>query len=180
LKLYRAFPLDPDATERDPGGALYVPRGGAGRIDNPELYSVLYLSSHEAGAVAENFGRFPIWDDEMFFHANGNRFALSAYDVPDSLHFYDMNVAANLTALGISPANVVKRERRLTQSWAKRVFAGGAYAGISWWSYYLPTWFSYGLWDHGTVEALGTPTPLTSRHPAVIEAAQEIMRIVRT
>jgi hypothetical protein len=59
--LYRVFPYLADAAKSEPGGALYVPPQGGGRIDNPGKYSVLYLSDAAAGAVAEAFGRFPEW-----------------------------------------------------------------------------------------------------------------------
>jgi hypothetical protein len=44
-----------------PGGALYVPAQGGGRLDNPDLYSVLYLSNSVDGATAEALSRFPEW-----------------------------------------------------------------------------------------------------------------------
>jgi hypothetical protein len=59
--LYRVFPYLAAAAKSEPGGALYVPPQGGGRIDNPGKYSVLYLSDAAAGAVAEAFGRFPEW-----------------------------------------------------------------------------------------------------------------------
>jgi hypothetical protein len=53
--LYRVFPFHPDSSADKPGGALYVPPQGAGRIDNPDLYTVLYLSDAPVGAIAEAF-----------------------------------------------------------------------------------------------------------------------------
>ncbi|MBI1790737.1 MAG: RES domain-containing protein, partial [Acidobacteria bacterium] len=59
--LYRVLPFLAAAAEDEPGGALYIPPQGGGRLDNPELYSVLYLSDAASGAIAEAFGRFPEW-----------------------------------------------------------------------------------------------------------------------
>ena len=60
-ELYRVFPFLPRASPDEPGGALYVPPQGGGRLDNPDLYAVFYASDAEAGALAESFGRFPEW-----------------------------------------------------------------------------------------------------------------------
>ncbi|MDQ6929434.1 MAG: RES family NAD+ phosphorylase [Candidatus Eremiobacteraeota bacterium] len=177
MKLYRAFPCDPTAAERDPGGSLFVPNGGAGRIDNPDLYRVLYASTHAAGAVAETFGRFPYWDDETFVHANGNRYALAEYDVPNGLALFNMNDVAGLQELGLVPTEVIVRDRKVTQRWAREIYAKKAWSGIQWWSYYCSLWVCYGFWEYAGITTVVT-TALTTRHPAVIEAAHEIVRVV--
>jgi hypothetical protein len=59
--LFRVFPYLAGCADDEPGGALYVPSQGGGRLDNPGTYSVLYLSDSAAGAIAEAFGRFPEW-----------------------------------------------------------------------------------------------------------------------
>jgi len=63
--LYRVFPYLPKAAPGEPGGALYIPPQGGGRLDNPDLYSVFYAGNAEAGAVAEAFGRFPEWTPDL-------------------------------------------------------------------------------------------------------------------
>lgn len=42
---------------------MFPRRGGC--LDNPDLYSVLYLSGAAAGAIAESFGRFPEWSQAI-------------------------------------------------------------------------------------------------------------------
>ena len=61
ISLYRVFPYLKSSSAEEPGGALFVPPQGGGRIGNPDYYSVLYLSDAAAGAIAEAFGRFPEW-----------------------------------------------------------------------------------------------------------------------
>ncbi|HEY4901666.1 MAG TPA: hypothetical protein VIH91_12700, partial [Terriglobales bacterium] len=60
--LHRVFPYVATAAEDEPGGAVYVPPQGGGRLDNPGIYAILYLSDAPAGAIAEAFGRFPEWN----------------------------------------------------------------------------------------------------------------------
>ena len=49
------------------GGAVFVPPGGSNRIDNPDLYrDVLYVAATPEAAVAESFGRIPLWTAQTF------------------------------------------------------------------------------------------------------------------
>jgi len=57
--LFRVFLYLARAANKAPGGALYLPHQGAGRIDNPSVYSVLYASDAAAGALAEALAAFP-------------------------------------------------------------------------------------------------------------------------
>ena len=69
--LYRVLTFLPGAAPDAVGGALYIPPQGGGRLDNPELYSVLYLSDAASGAIAEAFGRFPEWSPAMLAGSPG-------------------------------------------------------------------------------------------------------------
>jgi len=182
LTLYRIFPFDAAAGAGAPGGALYRPRGGYGRIDNPERYRTLYASSDPQGAVAEALGRFPEWTTAVL-DVNGVRRALATYELRDreggAPRFYDLDDAANLLARGLRPSQVVTRDRRTTQRWALQIFDEGSHDGAGWWSYYQPAWRTVGLWKIEDLRVLGTPEPLTLAHPAVRLAAREIARVVR-
>ncbi len=43
-------------------------------------------------------------------------------------------------------ADVVTRDREVTQAWARAIFECGQFAGARWWSYYNPDWSIVGLW----------------------------------
>ncbi|GAC1389217.1 MAG: hypothetical protein NVSMB31_04910 [Vulcanimicrobiaceae bacterium] len=178
MRLYRTFPYDPNAAERDPGGALFVPPGGAGRIDNPDLYRTFYASSDPAGSIAEVFGIFPYWDSETFAHANGHRYTLATYDAPDG-PFFDLDNPANLMKFGIKPSEVVMRDRKLTQQWARNIFLAGSYIGIKWWSFYGPQWSNLGIWEYAAITLAQPPDPLHPKHGAVLDAANQIVRLIR-
>ncbi len=182
MTIYRVFPYDPGAVPDEPGGALFRPHGGHGRIDNPDRYRTLYASSHAQGAVAEAFGRFPEWTDETLL-LHGTRRALQAYELDERAAgvpaFYDLDDAANLLSAGLRPSQVVTRDRKTTQAWAMQFFDRGERDGVAWWSYYQPDWRSIGLWNLDRIRPLGAPEPLTLAHPAVRAAATEIARILR-
>jgi hypothetical protein len=84
VRLHRVFPFDEGAASDSRGGAFFVPTpSGFGRIDNPDLYDVLYVSANPQAAVAESFGRLAVWRPETFVHASGLPFAIASYDAPD-------------------------------------------------------------------------------------------------
>ena len=90
MKLFRVFRYISGVDPTGPGGPLYVPPQGAGRIDNPAIYSVLYLSNSEAGAIAEAFGRLPEWSAAMLAGQPampGSTRAVATYDfaAPDAI-----------------------------------------------------------------------------------------------
>jgi hypothetical protein len=65
-RVHRVFPYRSDATDTEPGGPLFVPAvQGAGRLDNPEQYRVLYVGADPDGAVGEAFGDHRIWTTEL-------------------------------------------------------------------------------------------------------------------
>lgn len=148
--LYRVFPFLADSPPDEPGGGLYVPPQSAGRIDNPHLYSVLYLSTSAAGAIAEAFGRFPEWTAAMLTGSPslpGSVRAIARYRLSDDARICDLDDPVQLQALRLRPSEVVSRDYASTQAWARRIFEEGKWIGLRWWSYYDPQWASIGLWD---------------------------------
>src|SRR4029077_16710830 len=165
----RVFPYDPHAAPTDRGGALYRPAGGQSRIDNADLYRVLYVSSHPEGAVAEKFGRIPEWEDELFLQVNGNRFALATLEIVDHRRICSLNDAARLVELGLKPTDVIDRDRAVSQLWARHLFESGRWIGVSWWSYYNPRWLSAGIWNLQSVSEAAPPVLLHATSDAVVE-----------
>jgi hypothetical protein len=178
--LYRVFPYLAAAGKRDLGGALYVPPQGGGRIDNPGIYSVLYLSAAAAGAVAEAFGRFPEWTPAILEGSPsipGSVRAIARYRLADDTAIYNLDDANQLLALGLRPSDVVGRDYERSRAWARRIYEQGKWSGVRWWSYYSPAWSSFGLWDLKGL-TLDEVTPLTLDHPALVEASRTIVRRV--
>lgn len=154
--LFRVLPYLPSARPRTPGHPLHVPPStGAGRVDNPALYQVLYLGDSAAGAIAEAFGWARQWDASLFRGTPslpGSVRALARYALPDEVAVCDLDDARRLVELGLRPSQVVTRERAVTQRWAGELFARAVFAGVRWWSYYDPRWGSVGLWDVAALE----------------------------
>jgi len=176
--LYRVFPYLSAAPDDAPGGALYAPGKAGGRIDNPELYSVLYLSDAAAGAIAEAFGRFPVWTAAMLQGSSslpGSARALARYVLPDREPVCNLDDARRLLALRLRPSDVVTRDYNRSRAWASRIYKQGRWSGVRWWSYYEPRWASFGLWDTGRLGAAEV-TLLQLDDPALIEASRTITR----
>jgi hypothetical protein len=176
--LYRVFPYLVDVPASAPGGALYVPHQGGGRLDNPDLYSVFYASSAEAGAVAEAFGRFPEWTPALL-EGNpslvGSVRAIARYLLADDVKLCDLDDPHQLAALALRPSDVVSREYSRTREWARRIFQQREWSGVRWWSYYDPRWNSAGLWNLAGL-ALEDVRILRLDDAAVAEAARTISR----
>jgi hypothetical protein len=185
-ELFRVFPYRAAAKSGEPGGALYVPPQGGGRIDNPDAYSVLYLSDSAPGAIAEAFGRFPEWTASMLEGLPGipgSRRALAHYRLDErstaTFPVCNLDDAKQLVALRLRPSDVVSRDYAHTRAWARRIYVQNAWVGVSWWSYYDSSWSSLGLWSarHLVLEKV---VPLGLDHPAVLEASRVIVRRVTT
>ncbi len=184
MTLFRVFPFDLSAAEREPGGALFVPAGGKGRVDSPlpRAYSVLYAGSTPECAIAERFGAFDVWDRDLIEARPASpllrrsRFALAAYELPDDVAIRVLDDAPTLVSEGLRPSDVVTRDRALTQAWAARIYGRGDHAGISWWSYYEPVWHSIGVWEHEKLQPLGHPEILSVGDSRVRAAARAIRR----
>ena len=179
MRLFRVFPWDPHAVPTEPGGALYVPPGGSGRVDNAALYRVRYASSDPAGAVAEGFGRFPMWDASMLVHANGNRYAIAVYELASHARLFTLDDPAHLALLNLKPSDVVRRDVKRSQSWARTIYDMGNWDGISWWSYYGPQWQSVAIWNIELMTLASAPEPLTIASAPVHEAATSIVRLIK-
>jgi len=176
--LYRVFPYLPDAAIDEPGGALYIPRQGGGRLDNPDLYSVFYASSAPPGAIAEAFGRFPEWTPAILAGSPalpGSARAIAAYHLDEAAAICNLDDAAQLNELGLRPSDVVSRDYARTREWARRLYRDRRWSGVQWWSYYDPRWASFGIWDLATI-SVSSVRVLTLDAPAIVEAARTIIR----
>lgn len=178
MRLYRVFSYLASAQAGEPGHLLYVsPVQGRGRVDNPDHYRALYLSSAPAGAVAEAFGTLKTWTPDMFIRPElpGSERALGTYTVPDDARILDLDDPAALVTLGLRPSDVVTRQIKVTQRWALRIFEQRRWVGVGWWSYYDPRWHSYAIWERGVVRR-GAVEPLSLDDPVVTEASEVLRR----
>lgn len=183
--LYRVFPLVASAAPAEPGGALHVPPQGGGRLDNPELYAVLYLSDAASGAIAEAFRRFPEWPPAILRGSPslpGSVRAIARYRLADDAPkpgprsaLCDLDDPEQLQRLGLRPSDVVSRDYGRSRAWARRIHEQRTWIGIRWWSCYDPRWASVGLWEFDRL-ALEEVRPLRLDDPALIEASRTIAR----
>jgi hypothetical protein len=178
--LYRVFSYLARAAKNEPGGALYVPPQGGGRIDNPGAYSVLYLSDVAAGAIAEAFGRFPEWTPAILEGSPsvpGSARAIASYRLADEAPICNLDDPKQLLALGLRPSDIVSRDYTRSRAWARRVFDLGQWSGVCWWSYYDPAWSSFGWWQVKNL-AIEEVSLLTLDHTSLLEASRIIVRPV--
>jgi len=181
-RLYRVCPYLGNAKDGEPGHPLHVPSPqGAGRLDNPEYYRVLYVSDHATGAVAEVFGNHGLWTPSLLVGPPalpGSVRALVTYGRPTG-QVLDLDNARALLARRLRPSEVVSRDRATTQRWALAAFQERRWVGVRWWSYYEPRWGSLGLWNQTGLRVLAVDA-LSFEHPAVAEASAVLARpIVR-
>jgi len=176
--LYRVFPWLREASERDPGGAMFVPRSeqGFGRHDNPAWYGALYLSRAAVSSVAEvlrTFRRQRVETSDLV-HEEAI-LALAAFD-PPTLTLVDLDDPAQLQRRGLRPSSVATGNRRVTRPVAADLFAEG-HDGFEWWSTIEASWINITLFAERSIDRLvveGEPEVLTTHHPAVIEAAEVV------
>ncbi|MGH9632971.1 MAG: RES domain-containing protein [Bryobacteraceae bacterium] len=176
--LYRVFPFLADSAANEPGGALYVPPQGGGRLDNPGIYSVLYLSDAAAGAIAEAFGRFAEWTPAILDGSPslpGSVRAIARYALPEKAPLCNLDDPEQLRNLGLRPSEVVSRNYGTTRAWARRIYEQNMWMGVRWWSYYDPRWASIGLWrvDRLVLEEVQL---LRLDDAALMEASRAIVR----
>jgi hypothetical protein len=123
------------ARKGEAGHALHrARRQGAGRVDNPEHYRVLYASDAEAGAVAEAFGNHAVWTPLLLGgrpDLPGSVRALATFEAA-GIEALDLDDARRLVERELRPSAVVARDRSLTQRWALRIFEEKRWAGIRW------------------------------------------------
>jgi hypothetical protein len=178
--LFRVFPYLAGSADDEPGGALYVPSQGGGRLDNPGTYSVLYLSDRAAGAIAEAFGRLPEWTPSILEGLPSlpkSVRALARYQLVEDAEVCNLDDPRQLLALGLRPSDAVSRDDSRTRAWARRIYEHKIWAGVRWWSYYDPAWHSFGLWDIGKL-VLTQVTVLRLDNSDLLEASRTIVRRV--
>lgn len=186
MRLFRCYPRAAGARRGRPGHWSYIPRPQLhGRWDNTDLYDSWYFSRTPVGAVSESFYSKQRWIPEVFLTPTGQPRAIAEFEYepgPDAL--LDLDDAATLLRLGIAPSEVVVQDLRTTQGLARDIFETDAerFSGLSWWSSQLPSETSVVLWGSD-----GEPPPglrlvgvqnLSVEHPAVIEAAARLYRVL--
>lgn len=175
MRAYRVFSYVKNAAQRDPGGVFFTPPQGAGRIDNPDLYDILYVADHAAAAVAETLTPVAHRWTERTLRGDSrivkSARALAVLEIPDSPPICDLNDTQELSNRSLQPANVITRHYVETQLMARSIYNENRYRGLKWWSYYEASWASVGLWHFDDVTCADI-IPLTLRHPAVTEAAR--------
>lgn len=179
-RLFRVFPWIETARRGEPGHPLYVsPLQGAGRLDNPEHYRVLYASDSEAGAVGEAFGNHSVWTRHLLAgppSLPGSRRGLATIAAGSS-RILDLDDARRLVERSLRPSAIVTRDRAVTQRWALFAFREKRWAGIRCWSAWDSRWGAHGLWELRGVRVVEV-IPLTAEHPALVEAAAMLARPV--
>jgi hypothetical protein len=175
MRLYRVFPFDDSAPLTEPGGALFAPFSGAGRIANPTLYSELYLSTTAVGALSEAFGRLDTWTSTML-NDRHRRYAIAEFELYDDAAICNLNNAGRLLSYELAPSEVVALDRGITQAWAARIYRTKKWIGIAWWSRYDSRWQSVGLWQRRDLRLIKTPDVLSLEHAAVRQAATLLPR----
>lgn len=175
MRLYRVFPFDSAASATEPGGALFAPHVGAGRIANPDLYHELYLSTTAPGAVSEAFGRLDVWTSEALVH-HGRPYALAEFELDSGVQVCELDNAGRLLSYELAPSDVVASDRAVTRAWAARIYKTRKWVGISWWSRYDSRWHSMALWQRRGLRVLKPAERLSVGHPAVVEAATLLPR----
>lgn len=99
-----------------------------------------------------------------------------SYDLPDDFALCDLDDINMLAQFGIErPSHVITRNRERTQSWARKIYETGRYAGAQWWSYYNPEWRSVAIWDLRDV-SIAYYEPLDVKSSLVQNAAAAIIR----
>lgn len=185
MRLYRCYPRVPGARRGKPGHWSFLPRPQThGRWDNADLYDSWYLSCSAIGAVAESFYNKQRWIPEVFLTPAGHSRAIAIFEYDEDRTLLNLDDAEVLSTLTIRPSQVVVPDLKTTQDIARRVhtLAAGDHSGISWWSSQLPTESSVLLWGAdgappGGLKLVGIE-PLSVEHPAVIEAATRLYRVL--
>ena len=178
ITLFRVIAYREGAGQSELGGAFYIPPQGHGRLDNPDLFAVLYTGENQVGCVAEAFGRIHSWTTSLFagHPTRAPARALATYTAdPDRLALCDLDDAHELVRQRMRPSDVITRDYGFTQKWARALFERGRWAGVRWWSYYEARWANVGLWDIRALK-VASVEPLTADHPAVVAAAASIGR----
>ena len=183
IQLFRVFSFRGGAPVDAPGGALYIPPQGRGRVDNPEHYRAYYAAGEPAAAVAEVLGARepgPIRADSLRGSplVEGSVLALATVELPSQQRLCDLDDPKELLARNLRPSRVITRNYQVSQRWALVIFRERRQArwiGVSWWSYYESTWTSVAVWKQSALKLVDVQ-PLTLDHPAVRDAARVLKR----
>jgi len=176
VNLYRTFPWDKSAGERDPGGVLYVPRDkqGPGRHDLPHLDGVLYCSLTPQSAVAEFIQGY-----------RGKRLRKIHLQRPDNLVIALGQIALKETSLLLNlddpevllkhklrPSGILTHDRSITRALAERLYNAGA-TGLLWPSALEASWLNASIFVDRSRNLLsaGKITPLQLTSTELIQAA---------
>lgn len=181
--LYRVFSFRRGAATREPGGALFIPPQGRGRVDNPNHYRAYYATRQPEAAVAEVVGARepgPIRADSLRGSPllKGNILALATVQIPLGERLCDLDDPNELVARNLKPSKVITRDYRVSQQWALVIFRerrARKWIGVSWWSFYESSWTSVAVWKPSALRLLEVQ-PLTLEHSAVREAARILRR----
>ena len=185
VSIYRVFSYLERAAKDEPGGALFVPPQGRGRIDNPSYYVAYYATLQPEAAVAEVLGAReagPIRPDSLRGTPllGSSVLALATLEIASLDAVCDLDDPKELIARGLRPSRVITRDYRLSQAWALDAFRERGRReriGVSWWSYYESLWTNVAIWKPRRIR-LRNIEALTIEHPAVLAAASVLRRRV--
>lgn len=172
--LYRAFWWDGTA-QPDP---LAVPRHrqGAGRHDNPDHYSAVYLARQPIAAVAESIAAFRnvlLTPDAL---RRGPLFrSLATIDDSAFPDLIDLDDPGVLIARGLRPSRIATGVRSVTQQIALDLWDAGA-GGISWWSTLEAMWTNVTIFRERLSAAIDIvdATPLEIDSQVIVDAADHL------
>lgn len=180
IPLFRVFPWDGRSRSDRPGGPFYVPRSrqGSGRHDNPALYGAFYCSLNAVSSVAEMLQPFrnqTVRQDDLI-RRRGLRPALARYKLQGTARLIDLDDPLELQERQLRPSQVATLDRRVTQSWASRLFESER-DGFLWWSTLESQWINCTLFVERNLSQMvlsQAPTPLTIGTPEVESAARHL------
>ena len=192
VTLFRCYPRITGARRGKPGHWSFVPTPQLhGRWDNTELYDSWYFSQSAVGAVAESFYNKREWIPEVFLTPQNEPRVIAEFTYEGTL--LELDNAETLVSLGIRPSAVVIQDLGTTQGIARRIYeqhvaqadpsgSEPVPGGLTWWSSQMPSEYSVMLWGHEGAQPPGLKfvglQPLSVEHPAVVEAASRLYRVL--
>jgi hypothetical protein len=174
--LFRCFAWDARAGDREPDGAMWVPRiyQGEGRHDNPDVYGCLYLSASALSPVVEQFARFRGQRlTPSLLRRRGLPLAVAELELDAAAELLDLDDPATLRRERLKPSVIATRRRNVTQPQALALHQRHPQAaGFKWWSTYESGWINVTLFDRGSSSlTVRSVRALTLGDPIVVEAA---------
>jgi hypothetical protein len=174
--LFRCFAWDARAGDREPDGAMWVPRiyQGEGRHDNPDVYGCLYLSASALSPVVEQFARFRGQRlTPSLLRRRGLPLAVAELELDAAAELLDLDDPATLRRERLKPSVIATRRRNVTQPQALALHQRHPQAaGFKWWSTYESGWINVTFFDRASASlAVRAVRALTLGDPIVLEAA---------